>query len=106
VFDVAYALEYTAPFRGDDECLRWLGYSEPPDRIRRIELFASAYGLPFAAGLVEEVLSVQADTIRAVRELAERGFQPQVDRVADGYLAELSRRIAWTESNRRLLGDD
>jgi hypothetical protein len=28
--DVAYALEYMAPFRDDTECLRWLRYPEPP----------------------------------------------------------------------------
>jgi len=33
--DVAYALEYIAPFRDDAECLRWLRHPEPPDRRHR-----------------------------------------------------------------------
>jgi hypothetical protein len=45
VFDVAYALEYVAPFRDDDTCRRWLAYPRPPDRRGRLELFARAYGL-------------------------------------------------------------
>jgi aminoglycoside phosphotransferase (APT) family kinase protein len=39
LFDVAYALEYAAPFREDAECVRWLGYPAPPDRRHRIEVF-------------------------------------------------------------------
>jgi hypothetical protein len=34
--DVAYALEYVAPFRDDHECVRWLRYPAPPDRRRRL----------------------------------------------------------------------
>ena len=30
LFDVAYALEYAAPFRDDTECVRWLRYPAPP----------------------------------------------------------------------------
>ncbi|MEU0536545.1 aminoglycoside phosphotransferase family protein [Amycolatopsis tolypomycina] len=39
--DVAYALEYVAPFRDDAECLRALRYPRPPDRRHRLELFAA-----------------------------------------------------------------
>jgi len=42
--DVAYACEYFVPFRDDAECLRWLHYPKPPDRRRRISIFAEAYG--------------------------------------------------------------
>ncbi|TDD47372.1 aminoglycoside phosphotransferase family protein [Nonomuraea terrae] len=104
VFDVAYALEYTAPFRDDSECLRWLGYREPPDRRRRMELFAAAYGLPGVAGLAGEVAAVQRDTIAQVRRLAAQGRRPQARWVAEGYLGELERRRAWTLANRRLFG--
>ena len=36
VHDVAYALEYVAPFRDDHECVQWLRYPSPPDRRRRL----------------------------------------------------------------------
>jgi hypothetical protein len=45
LFDVAYGLEYAAPFRDDAECVRWLRYPEPPDRRRRIEVFCDACGI-------------------------------------------------------------
>ncbi|TDC27450.1 aminoglycoside phosphotransferase family protein [Streptomyces sp. 8K308] len=100
--DVAYALEYVAPFRDDAECLRWLRYPEPPDRRHRLELFATAYGLTSTAGLVDAVIDVQRSGIEQVRALAERGCQPQVSWVADGHLDDLDRRLAWSRTNRHL----
>ncbi|WP_078910855.1 phosphotransferase [Streptomyces sp. NRRL WC-3742] len=43
--DVAYALQYTVPFRDDAMCLRWLRYPQPPDRRHRLEVFAAACAL-------------------------------------------------------------
>ncbi|RAY14913.1 aminoglycoside phosphotransferase family protein [Actinomadura craniellae] len=100
--DVAYALEYVAPFRDDAECLRWLRYPEPPDRRRRLELFAGAYGLTATPGLVDAVIDVQRDGIEQVRRLAEAGHQPQVRWVAEGSLGELHRRVTWSRANRHL----
>lgn len=57
--DLAYALEYVVPFRGDVECLRWLRYPAPPSRRRRLERFAEAYGLTSTDGLVDQVIAVQ-----------------------------------------------
>lgn len=51
--DVAYACEYFVPFRDDAECLRWLRYPSPPIRRERLAIFAEAYGLTSAAGLVD-----------------------------------------------------
>ncbi|WP_049580473.1 aminoglycoside phosphotransferase family protein [Streptomyces sp. SBT349] len=100
--DVAYALEYTAPFRDDAECLRWLRYPEPPDRRHRLELFATAYGLTSTSGLVDAVIDVQQGGIEQVRELAEQGNQPQAGWVQDGYLDELGQRVAWSRASRHL----
>lgn len=100
--DVAYALEYVAPFRDDAECLRWLRYPEPPDRGRRLELFAAAYGLTSTVGLVDAVIDVQQDGIEQVRRLAEQGYQPQTRWVEDGHLDQLGHRVAWSRANRHL----
>lgn len=102
--DVAYALEYVAPFRDDAECLRWLGYSRPPDRRRRLELFAAAYGLTDVAGLADRVIQVQQDGMEQVRRLAAAGHEPQAGWVHEGYLDELARRITWSRANRYLFG--
>jgi aminoglycoside phosphotransferase (APT) family kinase protein len=100
--DVAYALEYAAPFRDDAECVRWLRYPQPPDRRRRLEVFAGAYGLTDTAGLADAVLTVQEAGIEAVRRLAEQGQEPQATWVAEGYLDELRSRVAWSRANRHL----
>ncbi|TYC18952.1 aminoglycoside phosphotransferase family protein [Actinomadura syzygii] len=100
--DVAYALEYAAPFRDDAECLRSLRYPEPPDRRHRLETFAAAYGLTSTTGLIDAVIDVQQDAIDQVRRLAEAGRQPQARWVATGYLNELTQRLAWSQTNRHL----
>src|SRR5262249_34132395 len=100
MFDLAYALEYVAPFRDDAECLRWLRYPAPPDRRHRLEVFAAAYGLTSTVGLVDAVIDVPRDGTGQARRLAERGPQPQARQVAGGLLDELARRLAWSRSNR------
>ncbi len=104
VSDVAYALEYMAPFRSDDEAVRWLRYPKPPDRAGRIEAFAQAYGLTSTDGLAEAVEAEQVRGRQLVLSLAGRGEPRQVAMVADGHLDELDERIAWTRSHRHLTG--
>jgi len=101
--DVAYALEYAAPFRPDDEAIRWMRYPSPPDRRRRIAIFAEAYGLPSTDGLVDAVAAEQRRGRALVAALAERGVARQVAMVAEGYLNELDERITWTSEHRQLL---
>ncbi|MFC8290639.1 aminoglycoside phosphotransferase family protein [Streptomyces sp. NPDC057242] len=100
--DVAYALEYVAPFRDDTECLRWLRYPTPPDRRRRLETFCTAYGLDSTSGVVSAVIGRQRDNAGLVRRLAEQGHEPQATWVADGLLAELDSRITWSSTHRHL----
>jgi hypothetical protein len=102
LFDVAYAMKYTAPFRDDAECVEWLAYPSPPDRARRLALFARAYGLASTNGLVDEVIRVQEEQIRAVEEFAAAGRYPQTEWVANGHLDVLGARAAWTQANRHL----
>ncbi|MET9931757.1 MULTISPECIES: aminoglycoside phosphotransferase family protein [unclassified Streptomyces] len=103
VDDIAYALEYVAPFRDDAECLRWLSYRTPPDRRRRLELFCEAYGLSSTSGMVDAVIARQQQNIELVRHLAGQGHEPQATRVAEGLLEELDSRVAWSRSHRHLL---
>lgn len=99
--DVAYALEYLAPFRDDADALRWHGFREPPDRRARIRVFCEEYGIS-TAGMVDAVIDGQRRTIEQVRTLADAGVAPQVEWVAQGYLDELASRAAWSEANRQL----
>lgn len=99
--DVAYALEYTAPFRDDATAMRWHRFDAPPDRRRRIEVFAEAYGVA-GEGLVDAVIARQELTARHVRMLGEAGVEPQRTEVANGQLEELARRRQWSIDNREL----
>jgi hypothetical protein len=100
--DVAYAVEYVAPFRDDDVCTGSLRHPAPPDRRRRLERFAEAYGLTTTDGLVDEVITQQQDVLRRARQLAAEGRQPQLAWQQTGMLDEVARRIAWSRAHRHL----
>ncbi|MCX4762953.1 aminoglycoside phosphotransferase family protein [Streptomyces sp. NBC_01275] len=100
--DVAYALEYVAPFRDDAECLRWLRYPAPPDRRLRLKTFCRAYGLDSTAGVVDAVIARQQDNADLVRRLADQGHEPQATWAAEGLLPQLADRIAWSRTHRHL----
>jgi len=98
--DVAYALEYTAPFRDDEQAMRWQGFDAPPDRPRRIEVFAEAYGLSTVDGLVDAVIRRQETTGVRLRASADLGLEPQRTWVAQGFCDELAARVRWSRDNR------
>lgn len=102
LLDVAYALQYAAPFCDDEESIRWHAYPEPPDRRRRIEVFAGAYGLPGSDGLVDAVIERQELDVHHVRALAARGYEPQRTWVRRGTLDDLAARVQWSRDHRSL----
>lgn len=73
-----------------------------PDRCARLEVFADAYGLTSTLGRVDDVIARQHLTLVHVRELAERGLEPQATWVRDGTLEESRRVTAWVEENRSM----
>lgn len=99
LFDVAYGLEYAAPFRDDEECVRWLRYPGPPDRRRRIEVFCDAYGIPVPDDVSGCVARQQRAVAATCEALARCGIEPQATWVRQGFLRQLRARIAWTESS-------
>lgn len=102
LLDVAYALQYVAPFRDDAECTRWLRFPRPPDRRRRLELFCAAYGLSSTEVVVDAVIAEQRANAERVRRLAAAGHEPQCTWVAEGYLEELRHGVAWSRAHRHL----
>jgi aminoglycoside phosphotransferase (APT) family kinase protein len=100
MFDVAYALEYAAPFRDDEHCIRWLAYEEPPDRPRRIQVFCDAYGIAVPSDVVAQVAAQQREVLEHCADLGGRGIEPQAAWIREGYLDTMRARIAWTESLR------
>ena len=100
--DVYYALQYVAPFRRDEECLRWLRYPAPPDRRRRTEIFAAAYGWTSLDNVVDEVIAVQRAGLETMRQLAAQGQPRQLTTLAQGWAQVVERDIAWARENRAL----
>ena len=101
--DVAYALWWSIPFASDDECLVWCRFTTPPDRRRRVEVFASAYGLTTTDGVTDAVLDRQHKFRATVVAHAEQGIPGAVAEVASGYLDTVDAWISWTEANRDLV---
>ncbi|WP_234439948.1 phosphotransferase [Streptomyces bicolor] len=102
VHDIAYALQYVAPFRDDTECLRWLHHPQPPVRGRRLERFCTAYGLSSTDGIVDAVIREQRENVERIRRLALVGQEPQATWVAEGYLRDLADKLAWSRGHRYL----
>ncbi len=100
--DVAYALQYVAPFRDDAECLRWLHFPQPLDRRSRLERFCTAYGLTSTDGMVDAVVAEQQANAENVRRLAVAGHETQATWVAEGYLQDLEHKVAWSRAHRHL----
>lgn len=100
--DVAYALEYFTPFRSDQDAVRWLGFPTPPDRRRRLTMFAQAYGLDDTRGLVDVVIERQRLTMRHVQELADLGIERQRRWIREGFLDDLAWRVEWSRTHRHL----
>ncbi|GIJ49148.1 phosphotransferase [Virgisporangium aliadipatigenens] len=100
--DVAYALEYVAPFRDDAEAVRAMRHPAPPDRARRVERFATAYGLTDTSGLVDAVIAQQELVLSRAHRLADAGVQPQAGWRAAGDFDAVVERIAWSRANRAL----
>ncbi|BAK35802.1 hypothetical protein MLP_27880 [Microlunatus phosphovorus NM-1] len=100
--DIAYALDYLAPFRGDEDSVRWHGFDTPPDRRMRIRVFLDAYGIDPPA-IVDTILARRRATADELRSLAARGVEPQRTWVAEGFLETSERHLAWSVEHRALM---
>lgn len=95
--DILYALEYSAPFRGDEATIKWHHFDEVPDRTHRIEVFLEAYGTPAIDNVTVKVAVMQRSVKDQAAYLAQRGIQPQVDWTTEGHLERIEARARWTE---------
>lgn len=97
--DVAYALAYSIPFRDDEHAMRWNGFTTPPARRHRIELFADAYGID-SAGLVDLVIERQRKYAVDLRYLRDRGLIAKWTTTESLLGAE--ELAPWSDANRHL----
>ncbi|MEW6154675.1 MAG: phosphotransferase [Actinomycetota bacterium] len=96
--DIVYALEFGAPFRDDDTCVKHMAYPSTPDRRRRIQVLCDAYGVAVPANLATLVADRQLRDGALVADLARRGLEPQATWVREGYLETIRRRAEWSAS--------
>ena len=75
-----YALEHAAPFRDDEECVRWLRYRRPPSPRRRIEVFHGACSIADPENVSALVAQQQRTVAATCADLARRGIEPQATR--------------------------
>src|SRR6266702_1976310 len=100
--DILYALEYYAPFRGDEATMRQHHFDTLPDRKHRIAVFLEAYGTPPIVNVATKVAAMQRAVKDQAAYLAKRGIQPQADWAAEGHLERIEERAKWTEEHTEL----
>lgn len=101
--DVAYALQWFTPLRSDELALEWHHFPEVPDRRHRVQVFVDAYGGLPEFDVVDVVTARMQATSDLVRNLAERGQEPQRTWVMEGALDQNAAEIAWLLEQRRKL---
>ena len=100
VSDIAYALEWFAPFVSDPAVLQHRGLPHDVDRRARIDALLDGYGWRGTISVVDEVLRRQRRAIDEVVWLGAAGHEPQASWVADGWPERWSTKLLVTESLR------
>ena len=102
--DVAYALEWFAPFEDDPTELRLRGFDGTLDRRARIAAFLGGYGWDGPLNVVSAVVARQKTAIDEVIYLGELGHQPQAEWVAAGWPDRWAAKLVTTRRVGQELG--
>jgi hypothetical protein len=98
--DLAWTAVWTVPLRSDAEAVDgWGCWTEPPDRVHRLDGLLDAYGLDGVApaAVVAHAAAVLRRTHADVVALAEEGFEPQRTWVQTGEADADLARAEWIE---------
>jgi aminoglycoside phosphotransferase len=101
-FDILYALEFAAPFRDDEEAIKWHHFTKVPDRKHRIAVFLEAYGTDSILGISKKVADMEREVNVGARTIASHGIEPQATWLKDGTLAKFDDQAKWIEDNKGL----
>lgn len=100
ISDVAYALEWFAPFDDDVQQLRQRGLGPEVDRRARIDALLDGYRWDGPIEVVDAVLARQQRAIDEVVWLGRAGHEPQASWVAAGWPDRWSAKLLVTERLR------
>lgn len=103
ISDVAYALEWFAPFVSDREELQRRGLGDNIDRRARVDAFLEGYGWRESIDVVDEVLRRQRRAIDEVRWLGRDGHEPQASWLKAGWPERWRSKLDVTEALRSSL---
>jgi Phosphotransferase enzyme family len=84
---------------------RLLGWSEPPDRARRLNLLLDAYGLDDRSGFIDQVKSRITYNRHLMVHKAEEGHAAYESLVQQGHVAGMDEALAYLSENGPLLQD-
>jgi aminoglycoside phosphotransferase (APT) family kinase protein len=99
--DLAQLAWYCVPLR-DDLHAHQAGFTNVPDRGKRLQVLCSAYGVA-STDLLDVLHQLQQQEYRRIRQLAERGVEPWVTFRARGDSEEIAAESAWLANHRQSL---
>jgi Phosphotransferase enzyme family len=100
--DLALAAINFTPLRPDRFC-RGVGFTEPPDRAARLEVFCGAYGLAKPMAFLDAIEEFQQESLRAIREDGAQGFSPYATFLANDEDRFVEWDLEWFRANRPAL---
>jgi len=102
MWDIAYAAYRLTPLSGDAGCLAF-GFSEPPDRLRRLALFLDAYGLDDRTGLLEMAITRIEGLRDDILRRAAAGDPGVATHLAEDHVGSYNADLAWIAENEATL---
>lgn len=102
MWDIAYAAYRLAPLSSDPNCLAF-GFSEPPDRARRLALFLDSYGLEDRTGLLEMAVTRIEGLRDDILARAAVGDPSVATHLAEDHVGSYNADLAWIAENERAL---
>ncbi len=102
--DVAYALQWFAPARDDQNALDWHHFPTVPDRAGRVRVFLETYGGLPPFDVAETIATRMETTMKMELSLATAGVEPQRTWVAEGSQQRVAAEVRWVREHAHLLG--
>lgn len=102
VRDLAEMAFFVTPMRDDDHCLE-CGFTEPPDRARRLQVLCDAYGSSDLPALLDAVDEFWAEDSYRIATFGPQGIKPWDGFLGRGLLEENQQLITWLRQHREML---